>query len=152
MKLFTASGVQYAPLICFEVMSPEYVRGMVRQGASFLVEITNDTWFDRSVGIHMHSRAFVTRAVENRSWGARAANSGLTYIVDDYGRIRQQLDLYAVEALSGKVGLLYGYSVFTRIGDVAGLVSLLLTGAVVVIFLVLWVRRRVAHSPSDVRS
>lgn len=152
MKLFAVDGVQYGALICFEVAFPEYVRGMVERGANFLVEITNDTWFERSVGVHMHSRVFVTRAVENRSWGARAANSGLTYIVDDFGRIRQQLDLYAVEALQGKVGLLYGRSVFTRIGDVAGLVSFLLTTVILGIFIGVWLRERLAQSPSVVRS
>jgi len=100
---------------------------LILDGADFMVEITNDTWFGHSVGIHMHSRAFVTRAVENRCWGVRAANSGLSYLVDGYGRIRYDLPLDSVAALSGKLNLMDGYSVFTRVGDLAGKGSLLIT-------------------------
>ena len=136
--LFEAAGVWFAPLICYEVTFPEYVRAMILDGADFLVEITNDTWFGHSVGIHMHSRAFVTRAVENRCWGVRAANSGLSYLVDGYGRIRQDLSLDTVAAMSGKLNLMDGYSVFTRIGDVAGKGSLLITVLSAAILLLRW--------------
>ncbi len=144
-QVFSTGEVIYGPLICFEVAFPEYVREFVLKGAQFLVEITNDTWFERSVGVHMHSRIFVTRMIENRSWGARSANSGLTYIVDDYGRIRESIDLYAVAAVQGKVGLLDSYSIFTRVGDVAGRVSLLLTGLLLGIFIAVWFKRRISR-------
>jgi apolipoprotein N-acyltransferase len=103
-----------------------------------MVEITNDTWFGHSLGIHMHSRAFVTRAVENRCWGVRAANSGLSYLVDNYGRIRQELPLDSVAAMTGKLNLMDGYSVFTRVGDIAGKVSLLITGLSAAILFFKW--------------
>ena len=144
--MFSAGEVADGPLLRFEVACPEYVREFVLKGAEFLVEITNDTWFERSVGVHMHSRIFITSMVENRSWGARAANSGLTYIVDDYGRIRESIDLYAVGAVQGKVGLLDSYSIFTREGDVAGWVSLLLTGLLLGIFIAVWFKGRISRS------
>jgi len=125
--IFEAASVWFAPLICYEVTFPEYVRAMILDGADYMVEITNDTWFGHSLGIHMHSRAFVTRAVENRCWGVRAANSGLSYLVDSYGRIRQDLPLDSVAAMTGKLNLMDGYSVFTRVGDIAGKGSLLIT-------------------------
>lgn len=135
---FEAAGVWFAPLICYEVTFPEYVRAMILDGADYMVEITNDTWFGHSLGIHMHSQAFVTRAVENRCWGVRAANSGLSYLVDNYGRIRQELPLDSVAAMTGKLNLMDGYSVFTRVGDIAGKVSLLITGLSAAILLFRW--------------
>ena len=126
-RLFPVGETLFGPLICYEVTFPEYVRRMILNGADFIVEITNDTWFGHSVGIHMHSRIFVTRAVENRCWGARAANSGLSYIVDGYGRKRAELPLDAVAALEGRLNVLDGYSFFTRVGDIAGLASFLIT-------------------------
>ena len=141
--LFHIPDASYGVLICFETAFPEYVRGMIRDGADFIVGITNDTWFGRSVGIHMHSRVFITRAVENRCWFARAANSGLTYIVDGYGRVRQQLNLYEVAALRGKVGKLDSYSIYTRVGDVAGRWSFLITVLTMGILLLLWIGKRV---------
>jgi len=141
-RLFTTGDAWFGPLICYEVFFPEYVRGMILDGAEFIVEITNDTWFGHSVGIHMHSRAFVTRAVENRCWGARAANSGLSYIVDSYGRKRSELELDQVAALSGHLKLLDEFSFFTRHGDIAGLVAFLITLLLAAILGVKWFVRR----------
>jgi apolipoprotein N-acyltransferase len=86
----------------------------------------------------MHSRIFLTRCVENRCWGARAANSGISYIVDDYGQIRDQLPMEAVAALYGRVGEFRERSVYTEIGDVAGRLSWLITISIAGIFFVKW--------------
>jgi apolipoprotein N-acyltransferase len=142
VHLFEVPGARYGVLICFECTFPEYVRQMVLDGAEFLVGITNDTWFGNSVGIHMHARIFITRAVENRMWMARTANSGLTFIVDKYGRIRDQLEFNEVAALTGKVGFLDEYSTFTRYGDIAGRVSLLILTLIVAILFLSWLTRK----------
>jgi len=133
----------YAGLICFESTFPEYVRQYVLDGAEFLVGITNDTWFKTSVGTHMHSRIFLMRCVENRIWGVRAANSGFSYIVDDYGRIRDQLPLWAVAALFGKVGEFKERSLFTRIGDLLGRLSWLITISIAGIFFIKWLLQKI---------
>ena len=142
MMLFELPDAWYSVLICFECTFPEYVRDVIRNGAEFLVGVTNDTWFKRSVGVHMHSRIFITRAVENRCWAVRVANSGLSYVVDSYGRIRMGFDLYEVAAQTAGVRRLDHYSVFTRFGDVAGLFSFLITASLCGIFLMLWVIRK----------
>jgi apolipoprotein N-acyltransferase len=145
-KVNEMGELRFGTLICFESTFPEYCRQMIRQGADFIVGITNDTWFGESVGIHQHSRMFITRAVENRCWMVRAANSGLSYIVDDYGRIRSELPVYTVAALCGAVRPIESFSVFTRIGDVVGLVSFLFTITIAVILVLRWVIRRLGTS------
>ncbi|UCG63078.1 MAG: apolipoprotein N-acyltransferase [Candidatus Zixiibacteriota bacterium] len=147
--LFEVGDYHYAVLICFESTFPEFMREVVRKGADFVVGITNDTWFGRSVGIHMHSRIFLTRAVENRCWCIRVANSGLTYIVDGYGRIRQDLDIYDVAALEGKVNPLDSYSFFTRHGDVAGLASFLITLSIIGILVAAWFIQKILSRKSS---
>ncbi|MEE8577902.1 MAG: nitrilase-related carbon-nitrogen hydrolase, partial [candidate division Zixibacteria bacterium] len=127
----------------FECTFPEYVRKMVRQGASFLVGITNDTWFGNSVGIYQHARIFITRAVENRIWMARSANSGLSFIVDDYGRIRYELGFNEVAALTGKIGLYSEPSVFNQVGDLAGKVSFLMLLSIIAILNLSWLIRKI---------
>jgi len=112
---------------------------MIRKGANFVVGITNDTWFGRSVGIHMHARIFITRAVENRCWFARTANTGLTFIVDGYGRVRERLAPYTAAVLVGDVRLLEEQSFFTRHGDLAGRFSFLFTVSIIGILLALWI-------------
>ena len=138
LHLFDLPDARYGTLICFESTFPDVTRQMILDGAQFMVGITNDTWFGSSVGTHMHSRIFVTRAVENRVWMARAANSGLTYVVDPYGRIRESLPMNAVAALTGKVDLLTEYSFFTRHGDIAGQIALVTMLALMVILCGLW--------------
>ena len=140
--LFTLPETRYGVLICFEATFPEYSRGLIRKGADFLVGITNDSWWGNSIALHMHSRMFVTRAVENRCWMVRAANSGLTYVVDGYGRIREELPLNEVAALVGRIEVLDGYTIFTRIGDLAGRLSFLITILVCAILSVRWVAQR----------
>jgi apolipoprotein N-acyltransferase len=142
IRLFSLPQADYGVLICFESTFPDFVRAMILKGADFVVGITNDTWFGGSVGIYMHSRIFVTRAVENRCWMARAANSGLTYIVDGYGRIRESLPLNAVTVLKGKIGFLDGFSIFTRYGDIAGRFSFLVTASLVLILFGIWLLRK----------
>ena len=144
-KLFDIPGARYGVLICFECTFPEYVREMVLDGANFMVGITNDTWFGNSVGIYMHARIFITRAVENRMWMARSTNSGLTFIVDKYGRIRENLEYNEVAVLTGKVGFLDEYSFFTRHGDIAGLVSFLILTTIVAILILTWLIRKITH-------
>jgi apolipoprotein N-acyltransferase len=141
--LFTVSNVNYGVLICFECAFPEYARRMVNGGARFLVGITNDTWFGGSVGIYMHARIFITRAVENRIWMARAANSGLTFVVDDYGRVRSELPREAVAALSASLNLSTGSSVFTRYGDIAGRASFLMLVSILGILAAQWIGRKI---------
>lgn len=141
-RLFELGDHLYGALICFECTFPEFVRQSILDGADFMVGITNDTWFGRSVGIHQHSRMFITRAVENRCWMARVANSGLTYVVDRYGRVRDELELYEVATLVSSVGVVDGYSVFTRFGDVVGRFSFLLTAVLSCIFITLWLARK----------
>ena len=140
--IFTLPDYMYSVQICFESAFPEFVRETILDGADFIVGITNDTWFGTSHGTHAHSRIFLTRAVENRCWGIRVANSGLTYTVDGYGRIRDELGFYEVAALRGRVNPLDGYSIFTRYGDIAGRLSLLITVSLIGILIVLWVVRK----------
>jgi apolipoprotein N-acyltransferase len=153
IKIFKTDNAAYAVLICFESTFPEFSRKMVRKGSEFLVGITNDTWFGTSVGIHMHSRIFVTRAVENRSWGVRVANTGLSYVVDGYGRQREALDVYTPQAVVARVGRLDSYSVFTKYGDIAGRLSFLITLSLAGILVALWlankIRSRLAASSSS---
>jgi apolipoprotein N-acyltransferase len=146
--IFELPNANYGVLICFESAFPEFAREMIHKGANFIVSITNDTWFGNSVGIYMHARIFLTRAVENRCWMARVANSGITYIVDPYGRIRERLGVFEVAALKGKIGMLSGYSFFTRHGDIVGRASFLILVVTTLILIALWFRQKLSRSRS----
>ncbi len=77
----------FGVLICFEDLFPELSREFVKQGAGFLVNITNDAWYKKSSAAYQHFAASVFRAVENRVYLVRAANTGISGFIDPAGRI-----------------------------------------------------------------
>ncbi len=111
-------SLKYVPLICFEVAYPEYVREALHRGAEFILTITNDTWFKKSPGPYQHERIAIMRAVENRAWLARAANSGFTFIADPYGRVQNRLPWYTRGVLVGELDKHYHKSPYYYHGPV----------------------------------
>jgi apolipoprotein N-acyltransferase len=109
-------------LVCFEGIFPELSRGYVRAGSRLLVNITNDAWYGRSSAPYQHLSMTVFRAVENRVPLVRAANTGITAIIDSRGHIRGMTQLFKETYLAGEVRMGEGDSVYTRYGDIfAGL-------------------------------
>ena len=74
-------------MICSESAHPALVRQLRRAGASFIVELSNDGWFSDKPSFLLHAQAAVMRAVENRMWVIRAANTGISFAVDPQGVI-----------------------------------------------------------------
>src|SRR5215831_8130879 len=92
----TDSKTHVAPLICFEDTIGELTRQFVlptetSPGANLLVDITNDGWFERSAGSHQHLANAIFRCVETRRPMVRAANTGVTCFVNQFGRSTQML-------------------------------------------------------------
>jgi apolipoprotein N-acyltransferase len=87
----TNSNAQVAPLICFEDTIGDLTRQFVRNGANLLVNVTNDGWFLQSAGSQQHLANAVFRCVETRRPMVRAANTGVTCFVNEFGRVRQRL-------------------------------------------------------------
>jgi apolipoprotein N-acyltransferase len=80
-------NTQFAVLICFEDIFPGLSRRFVKEGAQFLVNITNDAWFMRSSAPYQHVQASVFRAVENRVPVVRTANTGVSCFIDQNGKV-----------------------------------------------------------------
>ena len=80
------SGVTFSALICFEDIFGGLSRLAVKSGAGFLVNQTNDGWFDGSAGAMQHLSQAVFRCVENRVSMVRCANTGVTGFIDRCGR------------------------------------------------------------------
>jgi len=104
--------------ICYEVVYPELSRAAVRQGSQLLTTITNDAWFGTSSAPRQHFDMARLRAIETGRWLARAANTGITGIVDPYGRVQTQTALFQDAVVVGEVRLLDGTTPYVRIGDV----------------------------------
>lgn len=87
----TNNDVRVAPLICFEDTIGELTRQFVLRQANLLVNMTNDGWFLRSAGSEQHLANAVFRCVETRRPMVRAANTGITCFVNEFGRVTQIL-------------------------------------------------------------
>ncbi len=83
--------VRIAPLICFEDTIGELTGHFVRGGANLLVNVTNDGWFLHSAGSQQHLANAIFRCVETRRPMVRAANTGITCFVNEFGRVTQVL-------------------------------------------------------------
>ena len=105
-------------LVCFEGIFPELARGYIREGSRFLVNITNDAWFGRSSAPWQHLSMYAFRAVENRAPVVRAANTGISSLIDSTGRITDTTPLFQEAVLIGDIRLTNRVTFHTRYGDV----------------------------------
>jgi len=105
-------------LICFEGIFPEISRGYVRAGSKLLVNITNDAWYGRSSAPYQHLSMSVFRAVENRVPLVRAANTGITAIIDSRGHFHGMTQLFKEAYLTGEVRMGETETIYTRYGDI----------------------------------
>ena len=102
-EVFQLGNHGFAVSICFEIIFPDLVRQPVKQGASYLVNITNDAWFGKSAASYQHMSMVAMRAVENRVPIVRAANTGISGTVDAYGRIVDATEIFEEDWLIAKI-------------------------------------------------
>lgn len=125
----TFDGNGAGVIICFEAIFPEISRREVANGATILVNLTNDAWFGRTSAPYQHFGMSVVRAVENRVYLLRAANTGISAIVDPVGRVRKKSGLFEEAVLTDDVGVRAGkLSFYTVYGDVFAYGCLFLSG------------------------
>lgn len=129
--------IKAAPFICFDIIYPSLVRSAART-ANLLVHITNDGWFGRSSGPYQHALMSQQRCIENGISLARCANSGITMLVDQYGRIISKTRLGERTVLTGAVSLSRVPTLYSKLGDW----PVALSAAIVLIQLLLAARRR----------
>ena len=75
-----------APIICYESIYGDYVSEYVKDGASWLAVITNDAWWNNTPGHKQHFSYAKLRAIEQRKWVVRSANTGISGFIDPLGR------------------------------------------------------------------
>ncbi|PCJ60782.1 MAG: apolipoprotein N-acyltransferase [Rhodospirillaceae bacterium] len=115
-----------SPLICYEVIFPGAVLDKTTR-PRWLLNVTNDAWFGKSAGPYQHFTAARLRAVEEGLPLVRVANTGISAIVDPYGRVLQRLDLGVAGVLDGALPAARSPPPYGRFGD-WGLLGVLLAG------------------------
>ncbi|MBU4055341.1 MAG: apolipoprotein N-acyltransferase, partial [Proteobacteria bacterium] len=102
-----------------------------KNGASVLINITNDAWYGRTSAPYQHFSMAVFRAVENHRSLVRSANTGFSGFIDPGGRILSSTELFEDAAITRKIPLLSGLTVYARMGDAFALLCLVLSPVLV---------------------
>ena len=111
-------GHRVGGFICYEAIFPSLVRRFGAGGAELLVNITNDAWYGTTSAPHQHLAMAAFRAVENRRYLVRAANTGITAVVDPRGRVLEPTRLFETTVLVREVPLVAETTFYTRHGNV----------------------------------
>ena len=124
-KVFRAKEI-LAPIVCYESIYGDFVSNQVRQGASILTVITNDGWWGDSPGYKQHFSFSALRAIENRRWVIRSANTGKSGVFDEFGHIVKETEYWKDAAFQQAVPKLGRMTFYTKNGDFIGVISALL--------------------------
>lgn len=135
--VFTGVGPSFAVLICFESIFADHTRTFALEGAQYLVNITNDEWFGKTAGPVQHADMAVLRAVELGRSVARAANTGISMLIDPYGRVKRETPLFEPAIVIGTVDAALPPTRFLEWGD---WVTMLCLGLCAVLVAVAWFR------------
>jgi len=128
--VFKAPPAPFGVVICYEGIFPDLFRQFVRDGALLMVNMTNDGWFGRTSGPEQHLSMYPFRAVEHRVSIVRAANTGVSAFIAPNGMIVRRLNLFERGVMTERVPLRTRHTLFTRLGDWLGLLSLAVTTTV----------------------
>lgn len=120
-----------SPLICYEAIFPAAVAAEPRPG--WLLNVTNDGWYGASAGPYQHFASARIRAVEEGLPLVRAANTGISGVIDSYGRVRASLGLLEEGVVDSALPVALPPTLYARLGDLPLLIVLGLYGAVLIV-------------------
>lgn len=95
--------------------------------ARFIVNVTNDAWFGETIAPHQHLQIARTRSAEAQRWQLRAANTGITAIIDDRGHVVDRNPAFEPAVLRGSVATASGHTPYTQYGNIIPLLLALVS-------------------------
>ena len=123
VTMLPVEGHMVSTAICYEVTYPSLQREAVRQGSEMLTTITNDAWYGNSSAAYQHFEMATMRAIEQGRYLVRAANTGISGIVDPCGRVLIRTNLFETVAVVGEARFVQAKTVYATIGDLAAQLS-----------------------------
>jgi apolipoprotein N-acyltransferase len=123
VTMMPVDGHMVSTAICYEVTYPSQALEAVRNGSELLTTITNDAWYGESSAPFQHFEMAMMRAIEQGRYLVRSANTGISGIVDPYGRVLIRTNLFETAAVVGEARFVQATTVYATIGDLAAYVS-----------------------------
>jgi apolipoprotein N-acyltransferase len=142
VTMLPMAGHMASTAICYEIVYPHLAREAARQGAELLTTITNDAWYGDSSAPYQHFALATIRAVEQGRYLARAANTGISGVVDPYGRVIGATRVFEEAVVVTEVRALTGRTLYATIGDLVAQLALGVAGLTVVWLGAGWRARR----------
>lgn len=140
---FSTDKTAIAPVICYESIFGEYVSDYVKNGASIIFIMTNDGWWGNTDGHLQHLYYGAMRAIENRRYIARSANTGTSCFIDERGNILQPTQWWQPTVIKARVIVNTKRSFYTRNGDYIGFYSLLISAILILLVIIKFILERV---------
>jgi apolipoprotein N-acyltransferase len=117
-NLIMADSTKIGNIICIESIYPEFCKNFSDQGAEIFTIITNDSWYDGTPGPEQHWLIARIRAIENRRYIARSANSGVSGFIAPNGKEISRLDQYKMSGIEGSVKKIDKKTFYAKNGDI----------------------------------
>lgn len=116
-KLLDTRFGRVATVICFEGIFPDLVRRQMAAGAFFLINLSNDAWLGTGAGPEQHLQMVALRAIENRTWVIRATTTGISTIIDPFGRIVSRTKSSVATTLEAEIVPMQVATLYKHVGD-----------------------------------
>ena len=125
-----------APIICYESIYGDYVRKFIKLGAGVIFIITNDGWWKNTSGYKQHHSYAKLRAIENRRFIARSANTGISSVIDCFGNVVDYLDWDMFGVIDSNLPILDYETFYTKHGDFLGRITSFFFAVILLSFLI----------------
>jgi apolipoprotein N-acyltransferase len=125
------NSYRIAPAVCYESIYGEFMSGYIRNGADLIAVITNDGWWGNTAGFKQHESYARLRAVENRRWLVRSANTGISCFIDPSGKVINPQPWDATAVIKMAIPANKGLTFYARYGDLLSKIAM--AGTIVLI-------------------
>ena len=143
----TSTFMKIAPVICYESVFGKFVTDYVKKGAEAIFIITNDGWWKNTNGYKQHLYYASLRAIETRRPVVRAANTGVSSIIDIRGKRTYETDWWTRAIIKGEIYPETRITTYVKYGDSLLVGSLFISGIIIfIVFIADPLRKKFNHT------
>ena len=142
----TATSMKIAPVICYESVFGKFVTEYIKKGAEAIFIITNDGWWKNTNGYKQHLYYASLRAIETRRPVVRAANTGVSSIIDIRGKRTYETGWWTRAIIKGEIYPETRITTYVKYGDSLLVGSLFISGIIIfIVFIAFPIRKKFNH-------
>ena len=142
----TSTFMKIAPVICYESVFGKFVTDYVKKGAEAIFIITNDGWWKNTNGYKQHLYYASLRAIETRRPVVRAANTGVSSLIDIRGKRTYETGWWTRAIIKGEIYPETRITTYVKYGDSLLVGSLFISGIIIfIVFITVPLRKKFNH-------